>query len=110
MAGDQVGNGLTPTYASFYQGKLAFGVDGAVKAGDRTGQPVNEAVNAAGQVSTLGQTPASLKYARYFGDTGHNVADVFNNFFQQAPLGEDKWLSVMGYPITEAFWLKTRWS
>ncbi len=108
VAGDQVGNSLTPSYASFNQGNLAFGVSGATKATDRTGQPVNEAVNANGQVSTLSQTPISLKYARYFNETGHNVAEVFNNFFQADPLGESKWLSVMGYPITEPFWAKDK--
>lgn len=106
VAGDQVGNTLTPTYATFGFTKLAFGVPGAVKAANRTGQTVNEAITVNGNVSTPGQLPVSLKYARYFDETGHNVADVFNNFFQQSPLGEDKWLSVMGYPITEAYWAK----
>ena len=41
VAGDQVGNPLTPTYASFNKGQLAFGVDGALKAPDNTGQLVN---------------------------------------------------------------------
>lgn len=108
VAGDQVGNSLATTYASFNQGKLAFGVPGATQAGDRIGQAVNEAVSGNGQVSVLATTPISLKYARYFGETGHNVADVFNNFFQADPLDESKWLSVMGYPITEAFWAKDK--
>jgi hypothetical protein len=108
VAGDQLGNSQTPTYASFNQGKLAFGVPGATKAGDRSGQAITDAVNSAGQVSTLAAPPVALKNARYFNETGHNVADVFNNFFQAAPLGEDKWLSVMGYPITEAFWAKDK--
>jgi hypothetical protein len=108
VAGDQVGNPLTPTYASFNKGLLAFGVDGATKAPDRTAQVVNESVDKDGQVETFPSPPVALKYARYFDETGHNVADVFNNFFQQAPLGEDKWLSVMGYPISEAFWAKDK--
>jgi len=108
VAGDQVGNPLTPTYASFNKGQLAFGVDGALKAPDNTGQLVNQSVDKDGQVDTYPSPPVALKYARYFNETGHNVADVFNNFFQQSPLGEDKWLSVMGYPITEAFWAKDK--
>jgi len=55
----------------------------------------------------LAQLPATVKYARYFGSTGHNVADVFYNFFLNPPLGNDKWLAVTGYPITEPFWSKT---
>jgi hypothetical protein len=106
VAGDQVGNDKTPNYASFNQGKLAFGVPGAVKSADRTGQAVAEAVDRNGTVTTLSSAPVSLKYARYFNETGHNVADVFNKFFQSDPLGESNWLAVMGYPITEAFWAR----
>jgi hypothetical protein len=89
-------NNATPTYASFNQGKLAFGVTGATAAADRTNQAVQEAVDAVGSVSLLAQPPAPVKYVRYFSQTGHNLADVFNNFFQAAPLGEDKWLAIMG--------------
>ena len=35
------------------------------------------------------------------------MADVFYNFFLNPPLGNDKWLAVTGYPITEPFWSKT---
>ncbi len=107
VAGDQLGNGQTPTYASFNKGKLAFGVPGATKWSDRTGQAIQDAVDVNGQIFSV-QGPVNLKNARYFNETGHNVADVFNNFFQAAPLGEDKWLAVMGYPITEAFWSKEK--
>jgi hypothetical protein len=108
VAGDAAGNENAPTYASFNQGKLAFGVPGASPAPNRTGQKLVEAVDKAGHVSQLSQPPVQLTYARYFGETGHNLADVFNNFFQASPLGEDKWLAVMGYPISEPFWSKDK--
>lgn len=108
VAGDATGNDAAPTYASFNQGKLAFGVPGASPAPNRVGQKLVETVNKAGEVSQLSQPPVQLNYARYFGETGHNLADVFNNFFQASPLGEDKWLAVMGYPISEPFWSKDK--
>lgn len=106
VAGDQVGNSLAPTYATFNRQKLVFGVPGAVAAPDRTGQTVKEGLNWNGPVSTLTSTPVEVKYARYFSETGHNLADIFNNFFQKEPLGESKWLAVMGFPISEPFWVK----
>ncbi len=106
VAGDTVGNDNTPTYASFNQGKLAFGVAGHTAAPNRTGQPIAVAVDKFGAVSSLPQPPTALKYVRYFSQTGHNLAEVFGNFFQTAPLDESKWLAIMGYPITEPFWAK----
>jgi hypothetical protein len=108
VAGDPVGNDNAPTYASYNQGKLAFGVSGATPTPDRSGQVMKEGLNKAGVVSVLDQPPVSLKYAHYFAETGHNVADVFYNFFQQEPLGESKWLEVMGLPISEPMWAKDK--
>src|SRR5262249_51815775 len=62
VAGDQVGNSNSPTYATYYQGNLAFGVPGTSRSTDRTGQSITEAVNKAGEVSNLGQVPLSLTY------------------------------------------------
>lgn len=108
VAGDQVGNAAAPSYASFNQGKLAFGVPGAKAATNRAGQVVEDAVNSQGQVSRLERLPSTVKYSRYFQETGHNLADVFDRFFQAAPLGEDKWLAVMGLPVSEPFWAKDK--
>ena len=108
VAGDPLANELAPTYASFYGGRQAFGVPGAQAAPDRTGQQVIEAINRAGEVSSLPQPATRVAYARYFRETGHNIADVFQRFFQQAPLGEQAWLPVMGYPISEPFWARDK--
>ncbi len=108
VAGDPLHNEQAPTYASFSQGRLAFGVPGAAAAPDRTGQRVVEAINRAGELSTLPQPPQAVTYAGYFRETGHNVADVFQRFFRQPPLGETAWLPVMGYPISEPFWARDK--
>ncbi|HEX2912563.1 MAG TPA: hypothetical protein VH186_17270 [Chloroflexia bacterium] len=108
VAGDPIGNVNTPSYASFGQGRLAFGSRGAVAAADRTGQTVLEAVDGNGSISKLEQVPKEVKDARYFSETGHNLADVFNAFFQAAPLNENSWLPIMGYPISEPLWIKDK--
>ena len=107
VAGDQLNNPNAPTYASFNQGKLAFGVPGATKATPRKGQAVAERVDSAGNVTT-NPGPVSVKYGDYYDQTGHNMSDVFASFFQQAPLGGAKWLAVMGYPISEPYWTKEK--
>ena len=107
VAGDQVNNPDAPTYASFNKGKLAFGVAGTVKAAPRKGQDVAERVDPDGNV-TSNPGPVSVKYGDYYEQTGHNLADVFANFFQQSPLGDTKWLAVMGYPISEPYWTKAQ--
>src|SRR5688500_2442174 len=53
VAGDPLNNTAAPTYASFNRGKLAFGVEGAVRAAARTAHPILDAVDTAGQVTTL---------------------------------------------------------
>lgn len=106
VAGDQIGNERTPTYAAFNKNKVIFGLPGAPSSGDRTGQAIKEAINSEGQISTLVRTPVALQYARFFPQTAHNLASVFHDFFRTEPLSEKNWLSVMGYPISEPFWAK----
>ncbi len=61
--------------------------------------------------------PAVVKNTRYVAETGHNIPDVFETFLQQsgliytgseytvAPLFD--WVFAFGYPITDAYWIKT---
>jgi hypothetical protein len=104
VAGDLTNNPLAPTYHTFNQAKLAYGVEGHLPTLERTGQVVDLALNRSGQLVFPFQLPLELRYARYFPQTGHNLADIFYNFFLAQPLGEDRWLKVMGYPISEPFW------
>jgi hypothetical protein len=108
IAGDPIGNYNTPSYAAFGQTGLVFGTPGAKPQPDRAGQLIQQAVRANGEVSDLAQPPRLVYYARYFPVTGYNLAGVFHDFFQAAPLSEATWLPVMGYPISEPFWIKDK--
>ena len=108
VAGDPIGNYNTPSYAALGQKGLVFGTPGAQHQNDRTGQLIQEAISATGEVLNLAQPPKPVYFARYFPITGYNLAGVFNDFFQAAPLSEATWLSVMGYPISEPFWIKDK--
>jgi hypothetical protein len=107
-------NQNAPTYASF----TALVNAGPVK--DATGQRVQAIINRAGQAS---QNPAlsGLAVNRYFAaDTGHNIPDVFWNWFAQEGKFYDAqsdvyrsgqvfdWLSAVGLPMTEAYWVRTQ--
>lgn len=104
VAGDPSNNEAAPTYASFNKGKLAYGVADAISATDRTGQNVDQKVDKDGVVANLTPLPATVTYSHYVTDTKHNIANVFYNFFLNPPLGNDKWLPLMGFPISEPYW------
>ena len=108
MAGDPANNDAAPTYASFNKGKLAYGVADAISATDRTGQNVDQKIDKDGVVANLTALPAAVTYSHYISDTKHNIASVFYNFFLNPPLGNDKWLPLMGFPITEPYWTTAR--
>lgn len=90
-----------PTYSTF--NKLGAGTD-AGKAQDRTGQPVDAVVAKDG---TLTQEPglgAGVKSAMFAPQTGHNIPDVFLNYFK----GQSwDWVYIAGYPISEPYWVHT---
>lgn len=108
VAGDPIGNYNTPSYAVYGQNGLAFGSPGALPQPDRTGQLIQNAINGSGEISRLARPPQAVYFARYFPVTGYNLAGVFNEFFQAAPLSDTGWLGVMGYPISEPFWIKDK--
>jgi hypothetical protein len=118
VAGDPNINGanvVAPTYATF-QKVVSFN-PGENSAPSRLGQVINQAINKAGEVSTLSTLPAAVKVGNYEPVLGHNVADVFYNFQQLK--GEvwngKEWITgpvytanptanVFGYAISEPFW------
>ncbi|MEO8286441.1 MAG: hypothetical protein ABI670_08385 [Chloroflexota bacterium] len=78
-------------------------------------------INKAGAASTLGAgqaVPQSIRAAGYVNETGHNVADVFMNYFNSlGPVYENgnivnapivNWVSAFGFPVTEPFWTTIR--
>ncbi len=106
VAGDPEGSPDTPTYGDFNRsGLLKPGSPDSSSYGDRTGGLVDQTLARNSTVLPLRPLPTNVKYAKYIPNTHHNIADVFYNFFLAAPLGEDKWLPVMGFPISEAYWI-----
>lgn len=69
-----------------------------------------------GSLATIAP-PADVFNTRYIAETGHNIPDVFETFLRQSGLvytGSDytvaplfDWVFTFGYPITDAYWIKT---
>ncbi len=105
-------NDLSPSYRSFKP------LVEAGPASDLSGTAVNATLSKA---SVVGQNSELGKYARnqvYIPDTGHNIPDVFWNWFGTTgriydPLDDSyqtghvfDWLSTVGLPLTEAYWVR----
>jgi hypothetical protein len=119
VAGDpnqQGQNPDSPTYASFKS--LVEG--GAVAETHNT--PVTATLDRNGRVG-ITTNDTLVRYARntnYIPNTGHNVPDVFWGWFESQgriydPLNDRytngrifDWLETVGYPISEAYWIRTR--
>jgi hypothetical protein len=117
IAGDDGSD--APTYAGL-QGVASVGLPGKENRAQQI--PIGGAVpptyiNRAGSVSVLGagqQIPQAIKAAGYVNETGHNVADVFMDYFSSVgPVYENgfvvnaqivNWIAAFGFPVTEPFW------
>jgi polysaccharide biosynthesis protein PslG len=112
VAGDITPANPAPTYAMFGN-LITNGPDN--RSADRTGQMLSQGLSAGGAVQTLTTPPENLKLAAYINETGHNIPQVFYDFM----LGSGKvyengykdgqlrdWVFGMGYPISEAYWIK----
>lgn len=117
VAGDsnaQNRNQTAPAYASF---------TGLVKAGpgpDRTGLAIQATLSKNGQVGQNADLGGLAFNRRYVPETGHNLPDVFWNWFAQTGPVYDPatdtyqngpvfdWLSTTGLPLTEAYWVRTQ--
>jgi hypothetical protein len=107
VAGDKrADNPLTPDYATL---RGVASLTGDNRAPNRIGQPVNEAMDVHGIVSSTKPGAPTAGYASYAAETGHNIPDVFWSYMQgmQGTYGFD-WVYVLGYPITEAYWTQMR--
>ena len=98
VAGDP-NDSNSPTYASF--SRLAS-LNGDRREAPAVGASVGQTINRDG---TLGFNQDLLRYnvrnAAYNKELGHNVPNVFENYFKTLPLD---WVFVLGYPITEPYW------
>lgn len=84
---------------------------------DRTGQTVDQELVQAGGTKTSSRA-GQQKLAYYSSELGHNIPQVFWDFFSQNGLIFDgksytqgspiNWISDMGLPITEAYWVKQK--
>ena len=103
VAGDPAPvNPSAPTYASF-NGLASLNNDR--RAANRTGQPVLESLNQAGQVALLGTAPTPVTYVYYDNTLGHNVPDVLMRWMNSLP---NPWLFVTGLPLSEPYWARVK--
>jgi hypothetical protein len=114
VAGDPAAtNPDAPTYRSF---RNVVTMLGAPPAPDRSGQLVTDVLSKDGQVTSSPELERyDVRFAKYSSTYGHNVPDVFLDFFvQQGIVYEngryqqgrimDSWLFVVGLPISEPYW------
>lgn len=115
VAGDPVAlNRSAPSYADF--GRVVS--IGRSRAPDRTGQVIGEALDGDGNVRVLSAPPATVRAAFYEAQLGHNVPAVFRSFMDQEGLVVEgggyasgslmDWVRLLGLPITEPYWIRTR--
>ena len=99
-------NPLTPGYADLLS---VATIHGENQAEERTGQPVDDAIDVHGNVSKLPIMTMPVSYAAYADATKHNIPDVFWTYLtgMNDTYGFD-WTYVLGYPITEAYWTQMR--
>ncbi len=92
---------LTPHYADYAGERLA-------RVPDRTGQRVTTQFRR-GQDDVRITPPATVTIAAYDDVSGHNIADVFVDYFDHTlkDMGLNS-LFVMGHPISEPYWIDVR--
>jgi hypothetical protein len=115
VAGDPLNNPC-PTYATL--AKVASIAPGTNAAIDRTGTPVDGALNTDGTVAPLTAIADPTTYAYYVPETKHNIAAPFWTFLTQQGniVGADGKVTVgklfdppffaVGLPLTEPYWTK----
>ncbi|MDQ6693326.1 MAG: hypothetical protein M3014_02760 [Chloroflexota bacterium] len=99
IAGDDP-NADAPTFATF--NTLGAGTD-AGKVQDRTGQPIDETLSHDGTIRSNADLGHLAKVAAFRPETGHNLPDVFANYFKSQSWD---WIYVAGYPISEPYWAR----
>jgi hypothetical protein len=137
IAGDQdASNALAPTYASFYALSTFYNSEQKIpgvqpdpsetrfplldKQRDRINERAREVIfkgGAIGRNDALGNLEG-LNYVYYERTLGHNIPKIFWDFLNiSGPIFDGRnivfgtvfnWVTTMGYPITDAYWVKTR--
>jgi hypothetical protein len=97
VAGDYQDPGV-PSYLTFHN--LNAGTD-AGKAQDLTGQHVAATLDRGGTIGSDAGLGNGVVYARFVPESGHNIPDAFLTWLE----GQGDWVRLMGYPISEAYWV-----
>jgi hypothetical protein len=117
VAGDPVNNSEAPTYASFRRLVYIPEIGQNERSTDRTGQAIVQCLEISGTVRSC-NAPESIQYGTFIQETGHNIAAPFWQFMASSgPVLENgqlvqgrvfDWVSAMGFPIAEPFWVTTK--
>lgn len=112
VAGDDSENSDAPTYATF------SGLTGATH--NLSGQWVPDILSKDGAKGINPTLGLQARNKLYVPETGHNIPDVFVKWFESSgrvyEASSDEytsgaifdWVTTLGYPITEAYWVKAK--
>lgn len=101
LAGDPLAfNMQAPTYASLTG---VATLEGDNHSHPRFGAPIVETIALSGAVEENPELADLATYGSFYPATGHNVANVFESYFETLPVD---WWEVMGLPITEPYWAR----
>jgi uncharacterized protein YkwD len=102
LTGDpQQFNPDAPTYASL--NGLAS-IEAGREVSQRTGEPITDVLASDGSVSTKGTLGGYARYAGFDTILGHNIANVFVDYFGTLPTD---WQMSVGLPLAEPYWVRT---
>lgn len=102
LAGDPLkDNPDAPTYASL-SGLASLDSDNRAEV--LTGESITAVLNQAGEISQNRDLAGITTYGMYDDTLGHNVAQVFVDYFSGLPLD---WLTLVGEPLSEPYWVRT---
>ena len=114
VAGDAITGPAAITYASLAP---VASLHNDNRANDRTGQNVTAVLDSAGHVAVDPSKANAVKIAKFEPTLGHNIPDVFWSFMNASgPVYNGNfhtytdglildWVSALGYPITEPYWI-----
>ncbi len=101
VAGDPTGGLTAPSYAAFMQ---VASLNGDRRSAPQVGRAVVQTLAPSGATGSEGSLQRfNVTNAQYNADLGHNIPNVFVPYLTNLPL---PWVFVMGYPISEAYWIR----
>jgi hypothetical protein len=104
VAGDTVGNALSPTYAALQPLASVGGDIQARRQPNRLSQPVTALLDAGGQVEKGAVADSRVTIGHYEETLGHNIPQVFWDWLNHQPIS---WRELAGLPLTEPYWIDT---